>query len=571
MSAARVNPGVSPLERPRGGPAGQPLTIPTLAERLVAYARAAEGRVPLHDQRQPAWTVQLDTQGRILGVRPHPRPPKGEMPYRVLAPRSAKLRANTTAPLLITDNGQYVLGRSGPKDDPVKTAAKHAAYRALLAQVDHPSARAVLASLDALKATVTDPEMQASDLITFQVAGQNVHEDPALQQVWQALARGSGETIMDAVTGIPGPAALYAPGSGMMPGGTTELSYQSSNQSATEAYGIPHLGVTEDTIQAISAALKLLMTNDLTRTVPAGAAFMMLHWLSDPEADDPWLNLEAASEETVSRSLNPDANAPDVDGHTLISLAFVRATGPRLVIFDDAVLSLQEARRHARTFRQRVDGLAMFQVVQEMGLDPTSPPPRAAVHALYRHALTGTPPPRDVAAHTLRRWLAARPERRRLTRAGRAAVQLALQQEFTMKAEDVLPTLPADLQAAFALGHYASVCRAAHRRMNPGVSLTITDRMLRQLMVKPDRTFGQMSYQMTVLLRQFETRRPALAPQLGSAVRAASTRVPLPLPQVFTPQQQTALMAGYDRTEHDLYEADAARRAQRLSRQGVPE
>ncbi|MDR6219955.1 hypothetical protein J2Y00_003566 [Deinococcus soli (ex Cha et al. 2016)] len=522
----------------------------SLASRLVAFDRRGPQDVRLHERRAVQWTVVLDNDGTIIRVLPHPKPPKGELPHLVLAPREAKARGNTVAPLLLTDNATYVLGLNKEGARKVNGAEKRAAYLTLLEQAAsrHPDLAAALTGVQALTSDHI-PGVQSSDLITFTIGGRNPHEHSEAQHAWITQQRGQDDlgNATDAVTGEASTLIANFPLLKGVPGGQHSLAFQSRNAKTFQRYGLSTLGVGASTAEATARAMTALASDPRTAHRVMGWDAILLHWL-DHDAPDPWLALSDPTQEDVRAQLQAQA-AGTGDETATVNLAVVRGNGARLVVLDHAQMPLRDAARHAQTYLRRTDQLPLWQA--ERALENTGG--RVQTHllpALHRHALLGDPLPGSVQRLLLTHWR----KNLRLTRAQRALLALTLP-EITV--QDV-STIPEPLRLPYAMGRYAATAHQVHRRANPGVSMTITDRYLRLLTTSPARAYGQMERTLQAVLRGVRRSKPHLHTHLSAALAQASTDLTLPLPTTFTPEQQSALALGYEHeTARQIAEAQA--------------
>lgn len=535
------------------------MIAPPLTARLVEFARRGPPEVRLHERRAVQWTVALDDQGTFLRALPHVKPPRGERPHQVLAPREAKARSMGVAPLLLTDNASYVLGLEKEGARVSNGAAKRAAYLDLLTQAAplHPDLTAALTGAQALTAAQL-PGVLSGDLITFTVGGRNPHDLPCAQRYWITTQRGedAADTDVDAVTGETGTLVSNFPLLKGVPGGKAVLAYQSRNASSFQAYGLTTLGVTAQTAEAAAAAVTRLAQNPSTAHRVMGWDALLLHWL-DHDAPDPWLALSDPTQEDVQRQLQAQAQGTG-DETALVNLAVVRGNGARLVVLDHAQLPLRDAARHAATYLRRTDNLPLWQA--EKALENTGKVIQThLLPALHRHALLGEPLPRSVQLLMLTHWRKAL----RLTRAQRALLTLTLPE---VDVQDPA-TIPEPLRLPYALGRYAATAHQVHRRANPGVSMTVTDHNLRLLTTNPSRAYGQMERTLQAVLRSVRRTRPHVHTHLSTALAEASATLTLPMPVTFTPEQQTALALGF---EHETARQIQDAQARKAAAQGAP-
>lgn len=528
--------------------------------RLLDYDRRGPQEIRLHERRAVQWTVALDDTGAFLHALPHVKPPKGETPHLSLAPREAKGRGNNVAPLLITDNASYVLGLNSPGGKTANGTKKRAAYLQLLEQAAplHPDLQAALTGLHDLRAEQL-PGVQVGDLITVTVGGRNPHELPQAQQFWITQQRGpegdpeSGPGQTDAVTGQRGPLVQNTPLLKGVPGGKAVLAYQSRNATSFHAYGMTDLGVTASTAEAAARAMTRLAQDARTSHRVMGWDALLLHWL-DTDEPDPWLALTDPTQADVQAQLQAQATGTGTET-AMVNIAVVRGNGARLMVLHHARVPLRDAARHAQTYLRRTGQLPLWQA--ERALESTAGRlQKHLVSALHRHALLGEALPVSVQVLILSHWR----KNLRLTRAQRALLTLALP-EITVT--DDLSTLPEALRLPYTLGRYAATAHQVHRRANPGVSLTITDRYLRLLTTQPARAYGQMERTLQAVLRSVKRRQPGLHAHLTATLAEASAPITLPFPAHFTAEQQSALALGYEHeTAQQISRAQARKAAQ---------
>lgn len=526
---------------------------------------SAERRVRLHARRAPQWTVQVDAAGQILSVMPHPKPARGQAPYTVLAPREAKSRTNTTAPLLITDNAEYALGIPRTPQGADRARHRHAAYLALLeAHAAHPVIQAVLRAAQTLPPGQR-AEMDALDLVTYRVDGLHPHDLPDLQAAWITHARPPGDagTGMDASTGAVGPLAEHGPPLTGVPGGLINTVLQSTFQDTNVHYGLRTLGVTQETAETAAATLARLVRSPVTSHLLPGQTVKILHWISGPEAElDPWTALAQPGPEEVHAVLTAQADALPERGSTDVNVAVVTASSSRVRVLSYATLPLSDAARHVRAFLRRTGRRPLSEL--EAALSSGDPPPRADIlSGLHLHALLGQPLPPAVQATLTQRWRRTL----HLTPAQTALLTLTfpehlLPQEAPMPGPDALPLTSVpdpDLRQAYLLGVYAAQAHATHRRLNPGVGVTVTDRYLRLLAAQPDRAFALMQQHLQAVLKSARGQQRWLADHLAAELAQVLTDLSVPLPARLTIPQQAALALGHQHRAAQLHQEQQTR------------
>lgn len=531
-----------------------------LSAALLEYAGRQEG-ARLHAERVVGFTVALDAEGNLKHVLHHPKPPKGERPHTALLPREAKLRSNGSAPLLISDNPQYVLGwRPGATPKQQKdTDKKHADYLALLdkAASIHPDAALIAQAARRLQRSDFPVSPDEGETVTFTVDGRNPHLHPAVQAFWIQHQSSEGKPeFFDAVTGEPAPLAGNSPAIKGITGGKAILSYQSTNASTAQRYGMTHLGVSEANIQAIAAALTALAQNPATSYRPAGTDLTVLHWLSEDSELDPWTMLNAPTEQAVHEALTAfeqgtAAAAPE----TRVMTAVTRGAAARLLVLDYAETSLEEATRHSRKFVEQTGGLPLWQLNAALG-DLAGKTGDDLASALVMHALLGRPLPRRLLLLLTRKWN----KNLTYTRAEAALLRLTLGWKEHMD-------IPEHLHNPYWLGAYAAHAGQFHQRANPGTGVTITDRFLRMMVQQPARGYGEMSGALAKLEQMLRRQRPALARILTEELTEVTARLHLPLPETFSVEEKAAFQLGYDQTRSRLFKEAKARKAQQANKE----
>jgi len=537
--------------------------------KFLQVARRSTGRVRLHADRVVQWTVNISAEGNVTGVIPHGKAAKGERPYLSLAPREGKGRSNNVAPLLITDNAQYVLGASKKGADEksqLKSAAKHAGYLSVLKAASelHPDILAVSLAARSLSATDFPSPPTSEDLITFQVDGRNPHENPLIQKAWidmvisddaESGAEEEGPSGTDALTGERSILASNGPLIKNLPGGEATLIYQSRNLPTFVNYSVKDLNVSRRTIEDLSAGLEMLAGDPATsftqgkrdsvgdRKGSKAWTYKMLHWLDDPAAGaDPWLDLQSPSAEYLAGAMAGEVGEREGDGDVAVNIALVRGNYKRVAVLAHHQTTLKNARRNADAFRKVAGDVPMWLMERALA-SKNGNPDHHHVQALLAAPMLGTPLPARLAWPVVDRWI----QTRTLDRGEAAILRLSLtlphpQEEHIHNFAD----LPPVLKNAYALGQYAAKVHVMHQRVHPGVGQTLTDRHLRMLSVKPARTYGEMSLKVAVLLRGHARRKRSEADSMQADLGTATSLLTLPLETSFTLDQRGAFALGYD-------------------------
>lgn len=220
-----------------------------------ALAQRGEVTPPGWSLAKVSFALDIDERGTLHGVIPLKTTPEGskkELPQSLPVPEQVKKTSGVSANFLC-ENSAYFLGVDS-KGKPERTlqcfeAAKEL-HQSLLAPVDSPAARAVLAFFDGWRPETAaehpafrlclDEILKGANLV-FSVNGLYAQEDPAIQAAWrdhraaQSADAASGRCL---VTGKLGPIARLHPAiKGVRDAQSTGASLVSFNASAFESYG----------------------------------------------------------------------------------------------------------------------------------------------------------------------------------------------------------------------------------------------------------------------------------------------------------------------------------------------
>lgn len=529
-------------------------------QRLLAGASqdSAPALPRLHEYRVVQWTVDVTSDGCVQQILPHPKAPKGEQPHLVLAAREAKARTNTSRPLLITDNAQYVLGLAKPGGKTDKATEKRRDYLQLLGRAAdlHPDLQAIARAAATLTPTSfpTLFPVDSSQLITFTVEGRNPHLLPESQAFWVTHEAGAATAealqTQDAVTGQVAALVTNSPLLKGVPGGKAVLTYQSRNADTFIRYGLETLGVGAQTMEAAARQITRLATDIHHAYQPKGCNFILVHWL-DGAAPDPWTALMTPTSADAQALLQAEVQEVPGAATAILHLALLKGQGARLMVLEHQTLTLHLAAHHARHYLQRTGGLPLWRAYQALTRADDRPDQRL-IQALSLHALSGQVLPPTFLLFLVNTWT----RRLAFSRDHLALLTLALPEILVNDS-----TVPAELRTAYALGRYAATAHFAHQRLNPGVSLTVTDRFLRLLSQRPVQAYPLMHEVLEKLLQGARRRKPGMARMIDMQLSRASQDLSLPLPNLLTPEQRAALILGYEQTKATLYAEAQARRA----------
>ena len=231
------------------------MILQALCDYYDALARRGEVTPPGWSMAKVSFALDIDERGTLHGVIPLKTVPEGgkkELPRPLQVPEQVKKTSGVSANFLC-ENSAYFLGVDS-KGKPDRTLqcfeAARELHQTLLAPVDSPAARAVLAFFDGWRPEEAaehpvllpylDEILKGANLV-FSVNGLYAQDDPAIQAAWrdhraaQSADAASGRCL---VTGKLGPIARLHPAiKGVRDAQSTGASLVSFNASAFESYG----------------------------------------------------------------------------------------------------------------------------------------------------------------------------------------------------------------------------------------------------------------------------------------------------------------------------------------------
>lgn len=231
------------------------MILQALCNYYDALAQRGEVTPPGWSLAKVSFALDIDERGTLHGVIPLKTTPEGskkELPQSLPVPEQVKKTSGVSANFLC-ENSAYFLGVDS-KGKPERTLqcfeAARELHQTLLAPVDSPTARAVLAFFGGWQPEgaaehpallpYLDEILKGANLV-FSVNGLYAQEDPAIQAAWrnhraaQSADASSGRCL---VTGKLGPIARLHPAiKGVRDAQSTGASLVSFNASAFESYG----------------------------------------------------------------------------------------------------------------------------------------------------------------------------------------------------------------------------------------------------------------------------------------------------------------------------------------------
>jgi CRISPR-associated protein Csd1 len=271
-------------------------------QRLVEYAKQqATLPPPLYALTRIGWLIDLDIHGVPQGmVSVHETSSKGRSePLLKAAPSLGNLRTSKVAPLLLCDNGGYVLGKVPQDKKPDRVRQQHEDFKKLIyecaQQLPLSEVQAVRRFYEQHFDQLPIPaDYDPSENVTFRVNGVWLIDLPAVQQYWRGYAvqehNLEGAPRQCLVCGETKPAArVHLVAIKGIPGGQSSgMSLISVNEEAYESYGQEQGFVAPiclDCSEQAAKALDYLIRNDQTHLTIGGLVYCF--WTREPQAFDP--------------------------------------------------------------------------------------------------------------------------------------------------------------------------------------------------------------------------------------------------------------------------------------------
>jgi len=438
--------------------------------------------------------INLDPQGRFLPPvidTADPSSPRTRRGQRRHLPQV--VRAYGIRPLLLADKADYTLGFATDEKRGNRARACHQAYVELAercsTETEDPDVAAVLAFLenDPLGRVQPGDDFDPSGIISFQVDGRIVIDNPAVQAFWETVNSDPDAPVMQClVCGSHKPVLnrLQAKVKGIPGGQPAGTSLISANAPAFESYGLTE-SLTSPTCSGCSEGftrgMNALLGDETTRFASRDSVsiswtkqeqeFNFLSALQDP---DP-IQVRALMESV--RTGRPAQM--DDDFFYAISLS---ASGGRATVRDWMDTTVGKVKQNLASWfqGQRIapgfDGEIRYYGLRALAFATVREPrdlPRTTTRSLVRAAFTGTPLPMEVMAQAVRRNRAEQ----RVTRPRAALIKLALVSQTGEHEEDHMVELdPNNAEPAYLCGRLMAVFEEAQREAIRGINATVTDR-----------------------------------------------------------------------------------------------
>ncbi len=465
-----------------------------LLEKLIEYSERLDLPPSLYAEGPVRYWINLDAQGRFLPPlvdTSDPSSPRTRRGQRRMLPQV--VRSSGIRPLLLADKADYTLGFVADEKRSARARACHEAYIDLVQrcfdETQEPDVEAVLNFLRNDPADLVQPDesFDPSGIISFQVDGRIVIDDPAVQTFWATMNDDAEAPAMQClVCGNQRPVQerLQAKVKGIPGGQSAGTSLISANAAAFESYGLTASLISPTCSkcgEGFTRGINELLSGTQTRF--ASGASVFIFWTKE-ETEFNFLSALEDPDPTQVRALLESARTgrpSDVDDESFYALS-LSASGGRAVVRDWMDSTVGQVRKNLAAWfqgqriaagydgEQRYYGLRAlaFATVREPRDLPVTTP-RSLTHAVF----TGNPLPMDIMARAVQRNRAEQG----VTRSRAALIKLVLLGETGDHEEEYMVQLDSNNTApAYLCGRLLAVLEAAQREAIPRLNTSLTDR-----------------------------------------------------------------------------------------------
>lgn len=377
-----------------------------ILKRIVEFAERQEGALPSgYQPRFITKVIHLDQEGNFLGFIHASGVTRGKRTGQDRnEPQEAPRRASNVVPRLIADNVNYVLGKAREKDKPEQVAARHLAWKELIA---HAAEKTALDSVKVIhkwilqggpEALREDDSLTEDDDLTFMVGTDYPTDDPVIRNYWAGLGESEHNGIC-LITGSYGPITdrMPAPIKGVPDGQMSGTALVSVNNAAGESYGLSaalNSPISPAAAEKLCNGLNILINDRVAETTKDGKPYergkyslkvgksLFVAWTREEVEWDPFDMLRAPSEVHVRQlinAVNTGKQVDDLDEKAFYVLS-LSANAARVVVREYHELTVGKVRKgYARWFNR-------LRLISPQGSDL---PPRGAyalAASLYRDA-----------------------------------------------------------------------------------------------------------------------------------------------------------------------------------------
>jgi CRISPR-associated protein Csd1 len=505
-----------------------------LLQRLNEYTARLALPPTLYTETPVRYVIELDGAGRLLSRQPTDTADPGN-PSRRRGVRRAMpqvQRGVVVKPLLLGDNAEYTLGLPRAPSRPERVARCHAAYLELVdrcvAATHAPSVEAVHAFLRSEPAEQLElaDDFDRGAAITFRVEDEFPVDLPAVQAFWAAendpdATPGRSSPVMQCVVcGEERPVLrrLQAKLKGVPSGQLSGTALISANAEAFESYGLETSLIAPTCARCgerFTKAANDLLGTEQQRIVLAGAAFVF--WTRDERTEFSLRDYFARPDPEQVRSLRDAVRTgqrvPEVDD-TGFYATVLSGSGGRAVVRDWIDTTVGEVRRNLAAWfaRQRIVGasgeeprpLGLYALAAATVREPRTDLAPPTPCALWRAALTSTPPPVGLLYQAVRRNRAEQT----ITRSRAALIKLVLLSQSGAEEDSMVELDLENPSPAYRCGRLLAVLEDVQRLALPGIKATIVDRFFGMASSSPVAVFGRLLRGAQPHLAMLERARP---------------------------------------------------------------
>lgn len=504
-----------------------------------------------------AWEFEIDESGSLIGATPLlAGEDKDARPSITMQVPEHETRTSGKKPFFLCDNAAYLLGLD-EKDGAEKLALSVDLHQTVLANVDDPAAKAVLAffqkteeALEKLGDSRRD-ELEKGRFIVFRLTGDSmrIHERPAIKQAWESFClRATSEGAEEgqcAVTGERGPIATMFPQVTGIPGAQSAgASLVSFNKDSFESYGKKKTGnaaISKDVAFKAGSALRYLF-NDAGHKARFGDT-TILFWTDRPaEIEEETFSLSfgigqaqyaesKTDTERIAEILESIKKGKPLEGCDPEVRFFILGISPnaaRLAVRFFEVSTFGSLMKHCGEYLNDINmagvkPVSLFALLRQTApLGKAEAVPSTLVNTCAHAMLTGSRFPRSLYLTLLSRMRADHASNNAWDMGQRASLMracLVRDQRFRLKDQNVTDQterrFPVALDKtnkdeAYCLGRLFAVLEHAQTKALGELNATIKDRYFSAAATTPNRVFPVLLRNSVAHFSKLEKEKPGL-------------------------------------------------------------
>lgn len=545
-----------------------------LLQRLVEYSQRLALPPSLYALVQIHRLIDLDLQGMpqgMIDIRVDDGKRKRGRIYP--APSLGNLRTSKIAPVLLCDNGGYVLGKVAADKKAERVHSQHEAFKQLVrecaTQLNLPEVQAVARFYEHhFKKLQVPDDYDASETITFRVNGQWLIDLPAVQQFWAEYAARAheitGEPAECMVCGVVKPATRIhlVPTKGIPGGQSSGMALISVNSDAFESYGLKSGFVAPLCLDCSERALKALDTliRDENTHLTLGN-LVYCFWTREESQFSPTRLLDNPDPQEVKRLLKsvqagkPRAALSEPDFYAVA----LSANSARVVVRSYLELTVPEVQRNLaqwfewqrlkRTSSDDDTPLSVFRLAVSPYRKAEEMPPYVP-EILIRSAFTGVPLPDSLlqsAIQANRRAQAVSYERAKLIKTILASQNPSLKEVLIMLNRELT-------DPAYKCGRLLAVIERIQGVAIGNPSATLTDKYYGSASTAPASVFGVLLRMTQPHLSKLRKHSEGLAIRLERELHEA---MPDRFPTTLSLKEQGLFALGYYHQRSEFFKPKA--------------